>query len=176
MNIELKKVKTFIGNEGQGLNAEVWVDGVKTCFVIDDASGSIMYDFGPVYNKEKFKELEDYVASLPDYPLEINGEPCFEKDGVTVMMMKPSMEGLIDDAFEKFETARVMKRLAKKFVNKILWGKKKITGKYTEVTFKKPLHEIPTHILQGYVDKYKAELKDDEMFYNTNFDALKIKV
>lgn len=173
MKIELKKVKTFTGNEGTGLNAEVWVDGIKTAYVIDDASGSIMYDF-TVYNKEKFKELEDYADSLPAEPIIIDGKP-YERDG-EVVMCEQRIESVIDQAFHEYEQARAMKRLEKKFANHIIWGKKEYDGSYTYQKLKIPLEAVPKNQLQRLVDKLKSEMKPGEVFYNTNFEALNIKV
>lgn len=37
--ITLKKVKTFIGHDGIGLSADVYVDGIKTFYIFDGATG-----------------------------------------------------------------------------------------------------------------------------------------
>ena len=173
MNIELKKVKTFRGHEGHGLNAEVWVDGVKTAYVVDDASGSICYDF-TVYDKVKYKELEEYVDSLPHEPLIIDGKP-FERDG-KVVMHEPRLEDVIDEAFTKIKTDKARKQLEKKFVNHLVWGNKKFDGNYTYVKYPRPLSEYSTAALQKAVDLRKETFEPDEVFYNTNFESLKIKV
>lgn len=166
MNIELKKVKTFIGNEGHGFNAEVWIDGVRTCLAIDDASGSIEYQFH-VYDQAKFKELEAYVETLPDH--------TWEYDGKT-HTIPASMEQVVEDAMKKFELAKAMKKLEKKFVNHIVWGNKDFKGDYTYVKFKNPLDTYPAGFVQKAIDTYKLQLETDEIFYNTNFESLKIKV
>jgi len=113
IQIELKKAKMFRGHEGYGLNAEIWVDGVKTAYVIDDASGSICYDF-TVYNKEKWKKLEEYVESLPAKPMEIDGEP-FMRDGKQVMY-EPRMEDVVDEIHEAQEKKKHIKKTAAKLV------------------------------------------------------------
>jgi hypothetical protein len=178
MNIELKKVKTFIGNEGQGLNAEVWVDGVRTCYVVDDASGSVFYDF-TVYNNEKWNELLAHVASIPEKPMIIDGKP-WERENGEIPLFPATVEEMVDEAFKKYEQARTWKVLEKKFVKALVWGKKDWQSqrelKYTEVKWKVPLAELSTPGLQYWVNKYKAEMKDDECFYNTNFKSLKIKI
>ena len=38
----LTKVKTFIGNEGHGLNAEITMDGKPVAFVLDEANGGMI--------------------------------------------------------------------------------------------------------------------------------------
>lgn len=164
--IELKKIKTFKGMEGTGLNAEVWVDGVRTAYVIDDASGSIEFDF-TVYNRPMFERLQAYVKSLP--PREISLD-------YKTMWLAPTLETVIDEALHKQEMAKELKKIEKKFANHIIWGKKIFDGRYTQVKFKIPLAQLPTLSLQMLVDKYKSQLKEDEQFYNTNFEALKIKI
>lgn len=172
--IELKKVRTFSGHEGTGVNAEMWVDGVKTCFVLDDASGSIMYHFSPVYNREKFKLLEDYVDSLPEEPLEIEGKPFMRDD--KPVMHKLRIEDVFDEAFEEWVAKKDWAKVEKKFVDHIIWGPDKFKDIYTYVKFKVPLSSIPTEKLQKLVDKYKEGLQPGQRFYNTNFESLKIKV
>lgn len=184
MNIELKKVKTFRGHEGHGLNAEIWVDGVRTAFVLDDASGSIFYDF-TVYDNAGWNKLKAEVASRQPRPLIIDDKP-FEKDGA-VVMMEPSMEELIDEAFEKWakdndakklqsRMEREKKGLAKKFDTQIIYGPEQFDGSYRYFKFKRPLAEYPTPQLQKFIDDKKKDLQPGEVFYNTNFESLKIKV
>jgi uncharacterized protein YbgA (DUF1722 family) len=43
------------------------------------------------------------------------------------------------------------------------------------VKFKVPLSQIPLAQLQGYIDKYKNDFKDGQVFLNTNLEALGVK-
>lgn len=74
---EVKKFKSFIGNEGHGFNAELWMDGKKACFVIDEASGG-EYQFQWV-NRDFEKQFGDYVKSLPVEPLDEDAEDWEKK-------------------------------------------------------------------------------------------------
>ncbi len=57
----------------------------------------------------------------------------------------------------------------------IMWGVPK-GNSYVQVKFKTPLSAIPIDKLQTYVNKYKLELKKGEVFLNTNFERLGIKI
>lgn len=88
--IQLKKVKTFRGRDGYGLNAELWIDGIKSAYVIDHANGGpFHYD---VYNKEKFTKLENHIAGLK--------ETMYNLDGLQVEM-KPDMDLIIAEIMDK---------------------------------------------------------------------------
>ena len=52
MTYTLTKIKTFLGNEGHGLNATICCDGKPIAFVLDDANGgAIQVDFrNPLQN------------------------------------------------------------------------------------------------------------------------------
>jgi len=62
--VEMKNVKTFRGREGEGFNATLYINGQKSAFVFDDASGG-PYNY-EVYDNVSFAELNFYVNSLPD--------------------------------------------------------------------------------------------------------------
>jgi len=167
--IELKKVKTFRGMEGTGLNADVYVNGVKTCMIIDDATGGDMqYE---VYNQKAFDAFKAYAASLP--PEKWKGD-----DGKQHTIPQ-SIDFLIDDVFNAMmaekEKERFTKSIAKKFINHIVFGIPGADG-YRYVKFNRPLNEIPKAKLQEMVDKYKAKLGKGESFFNTNFKQLGINI
>jgi len=59
-------------------------------------------------------------------------------------------------------------------VNTVMWGVPN-GHSYTQVKFKVPLSQIPLAQLQGYIDKYKNDFKDGQVFLNTNLEALGVK-
>ncbi len=173
MEITLKNVKTFRGNEGHGLNADVYVNGIKTCFVIDDANGG-MFMYQP-YNKEMFKKLEEYVKSLPERESLIQVSET-EKES---FKFQPDLDTLIDDAFNAHERVKTLKKFEKKMVNTIIVGNPTdlySTGSYQigEYRYKKPLSTIPKDVLQKNVDKIKADLRPGEEILNNNLKPLGI--
>ena len=61
----LRKVKTFIGNEGQGFNAELLRDGKPVAFVIDSAQGGeFEYQWYGGGNAEMLK-LREFAKAQP---------------------------------------------------------------------------------------------------------------
>lgn len=155
--ITLKNVKTFIGREGYGFNATLYVDGIKTAFAFDDASGGgTDYD---VFDKVKFQEVNDYAKSLPKEP----------KYGLDMCL-----DFLVDDIINEMEKQKALKKMEKKFVNSLVWG---IAGsnKYTMVSWKCNLSQLPTDKLQETINKYRATFKQGEVFFNNNFQSLNVK-
>lgn len=57
MTYALTRIKTFLGNEGHGLNAVITRDGKPVAFVLDDAwGGEVQYDFtNPLQNPKSYK-------------------------------------------------------------------------------------------------------------------------
>ncbi len=47
---------------------------------------------------------------------------------------------------------------------------------YAYINFKQPLANLPKDKLQNYVNQYKLKLKKGEVFLNTNFEKLGIKI
>jgi len=169
--ITLKNVKTFIGREGYGLNATIYVDGIKTAFIMDDASGGEPdYD---VFNEEKFDEVKAYCEAQPETPMVIGGEPIFRDD--KPLMVKLTLDELVDNAFNIIQRENFKKKLERKMLNHIMWG---IPGgkTYKEVKMKANLDQYPTVNLQARIDHFKKEFKLGEQFLNTNLVALKIKL
>ena len=87
-NVQLKNVKTFRGMEGIGINADLYINGVKCLFVIDDANGGGMtYEENirhkdPELVKANIKLMDNYIATLPEqspstvtkpFPLKLTG-------------------------------------------------------------------------------------------------------
>ncbi len=106
MKLTLKKVKMFQGHDGVGLNADVYVDGVKTFFIFDGATGGESEH--RVFDQKKYRELEEYAASLPEYPLTI-GDEVMERDGAPVMC-KVDIDQLINEELDRMETEKAAKR------------------------------------------------------------------
>ena len=91
------------------------------------------------------------------------------------MELAQSLESVIDDLVTAELEKKEQKKLEKKMVDAILWGKPN-GHSYTQVKFKIPLSKIPLMQLQGVVNKYKTELKEGEQFLNTNLEELGIKL
>lgn len=98
MNIQIKHMKIFIGREGYGFNASLYVDGKKVAFIMDDANGGpFHYD---VFDKVVFAELESYVKTLP---------PIVSEWGELEM----DMDLFINEAVQKVEEEKKLKNLCR---------------------------------------------------------------
>lgn len=79
LNITLRNLKTFNGLEGQGFSATMYVDGVMTAEVIDDANGGC-YNIRECYDRKaqkivagaeaRLKQVYAFIKTLPaeDWP------------------------------------------------------------------------------------------------------------
>lgn len=66
----VRKLKSFIGMEGYGFNADLYRDGKKVAFVIDDASGGCLdIQWVGGHKSEEAAKLREYVKSLPTFKL-----------------------------------------------------------------------------------------------------------
>ncbi len=176
-NVQLKKVKTFLGMDGYGLNAEVWINGVKCYFVLDEGSGGEM-DFtnearhttDPAKRKlieDNCKLLDDYIKTLPPETSNFGGKPF------TIKMDLPLF---IDKLVDEMETEKLRKKnerkMEKLFQTALVIGKPD-SNKFRYINFKRPLSTLPLVYLQPHVDKLKRECATSgEQFLNTNLKEL----
>jgi len=178
--VVLKNLKTFMGMEGQGFNVDVWINGVKSIFVMDTANGGCFDYQNYTHNNPKAEQvktnvqlLEAYVDSLPEYPMEINGEP-YKRDG-KVVMMKPDMDNFIDDLIVALQKAKEEKKLVKLMQTSFLFGVPN-GGSYNYVQYKKPLATIDKTYLQKELNGFKARYcKGNVQLLNTNISELGLK-
>ncbi|MFA5366657.1 MAG: hypothetical protein WC333_02135 [Dehalococcoidia bacterium] len=174
--LELKKIKTFRGMEGYGLNADLYINGVKCYFVLDEGNGGEI-DFQPeLYQNPKaeqvkanIKLLDEYIATLPEQEL-------FTDDKGKKHTYKPDLSFILDELINEQEKAKVAKKMEKLFETAICFGVPN-SGRYRYITWKnkKPLSAMPKIIIQGEVNRIKAkECKDGVVILNTNLQSLGI--
>jgi hypothetical protein len=165
--VELKRVKFFRGNEGYGLNADIWINGIKCLFAIDSANGGCM-DYDRYGNTEVVKAnvklLEDYIASLPK-----------DEDGFAI-----EMDEYINNVHLKQEEAKLKikneKKMLKLFETAIVFGIVD-ENKYRYLQYNKPLKEFDTNNLQTIVNTaVKKFCVDGVVILNTNLKQLGITV
>jgi hypothetical protein len=171
MKITLKNIKineTF-SQETTMFKADVFVDGINVAYAENDGhGGNTYYNAHDASKSELLAKAEKFCLALPahKYPAG-HGMKAFE--------VKMNLEQLIDNLIEEELKKRDQKKLEKKMVNKIMWGVKG-GHSYREVRFPKPLAQIPVAHLQGLVDGYKATFQEGEEFFNTNLQALGIRI
>ena len=167
MKIELKNIKYFPGHDGMtGLNADIFVDGVKTAHVYDSAHGGCFKY--TTFNKEKMKELEVWVKQQPEK--NFGNFKC-----------KYDLDMLVNDLCETKEKEKEKKKLEKKYITSFVWGKPN-GPHYQTYGFKSkaPLVGLSktnakTAVQQLY-DKVKSELKEGEVILNTNLAEMNLEL
>jgi len=163
LNVVLKNVRTFEGHDGLGLNADVWIDGIKCMHLYDGAYGGEYEYTNFTYDNPKAKEvkaniakLEDYIKSLPAEEWDFHGKK---------MSIEPNMDTFLNNIFEAMQ-------LEKKMKNAILVGIPNGTS-YQRISWKgKALSAVPLGALQMTVNSLKKKLKTGEVILNTNLEAL----
>ena len=68
-NVQLKKLSFFEGHDGYGMNADIWIDGVKCMHVYDGAFGGC-YEYTENRdgsNPDKDEKVKQYIADLNAY-------------------------------------------------------------------------------------------------------------
>jgi hypothetical protein len=99
MDIGLKNVKTWQGREGQGFQASLYINSVRTAVVTNDAfGGEFRYD---VLDIGWFAAFKEHVAGLPPYTYHGQEFPM-------------DMDIVIEDALCDWQDAKQIKRLKKR--------------------------------------------------------------
>jgi len=182
--IEFKKVKTFQGMEGEGLNADIYINGVKCFFMRDDGNGG-MVDFDRYDNRKNpsiaietnVQLVDAFIATIPDtvYPLSVP-----HADGRTELRIKADYESYFNQKYEDFINAKNLakfnKGMTKKMETCIVLGIPNGNG-YSSYNFEKPLSQFSKTFLQTQVNIIKMRnCKEGVQILNTNLEELGITV
>lgn len=168
--IILKNVKTFQGTDGIGLNADVWINGIK-CISVHDAANGSCYDYHyHIRNNPKAKKVEANIELINNYIQ--NCEPKIVEVNGKNLTIAVDMDSIIDECFNEWETQKFIKVMNTKMKQGIIVGN---PDSYRTFTFTKPLSEISTERLQLNVDKIKAEYcTNGNTILNNNLAELNI--
>ena len=164
--VTLKKIKTFLGIEGYGVNADVYINGKLACTAIDSGDGGEMY-FQPNYNdveqsKALIKALEDYCATQPKIKI------------TDKFFVDYTMEDYINNLLVEMVNKKEQKRMNKLFQTAIVFGKPNDI-KYNYLDYKKPLSTVNKNALQFQIDVVRKEhCKNGVVILNTNLKELGI--
>lgn len=176
--VEVKSVRFHEGHEGQGVNADVYINGVKTYHVLDDGNGGCLMinllaygSKNPELVKAMATELHDYIESLPEKPLDF-GHGVIKDDQGNVRMYKISLEDYINELLYAYERKKEQKKIEKLMQTALLFGIPN-GGSYRYYQFKKPLSEIPVQHLQTRLNVLVMEnCKKGIQVLNTNLKEL----
>ena len=180
--IEFKKVKTFMGMEGEGVNADIYINGVK-CFFMRDAGDGGEIDFErydrytePSIAIETNVQLVDaWIKTLPDIvtPLTIP-----HPDGRTELRLEMDYELYFGGKYEVYINAKGLvkfnKTMTKKMETCIVIGVPN-SNSYSTYDFKKPLSQFSKTFLQTQVNIINLrDCKQGVKILNTNLESLGI--
>lgn len=180
--VVLKKVQYHQGHEGDGVNCDVWVDGVNCLHALDDGNGGCLNITDNSYGsknpdrvKNLVKELNDYVNSLPAKTCEFNGN-CIKDDQGKDKLFKNSLEDYINDMLMFHQKAKEDKKMLKLMQTSILFGVPNAAS-YSYISYKKPLSSIPTAFLQGKLNNIiKMHCTGNAVILNTNLKELGLTI
>ena len=178
---DLKNIRTFVGREGYGLNADLYINGVKCIFCRDDASGGMM-DFDELYFnnpkseiiKANIKLLKDYLETLPEEKMwrdDKETDPFLMPDG-SQMTMKVDLECYVNNLVMKVEKQKLEKKFRKLCETAIVMGVPN-SPQYSYINYKKPLLTVPNRqvLFSSAMVKYCSK---GVVILNTNLTELGI--
>ena len=175
MDITVKKFLTFHTTDMDGVNCDVYFDGVKVGQAYDDGMcGELNFqpDYTPQVQK-LVKELEDHLLTLPEFDLNAD-----KKYHDTPMMHRTSIEDLINEAIDKALQEKTDKANKKKFEKACLTGVVIGVPKgdhYFTYSWKHvklaDMVKLPMgrNTLQAKVGLAKMELKEGETILNADY-------
>lgn len=171
---ELKNVKHFEGHDGMtGLNADLYIDGVKCLHVHDSAFGGCFdyYDYShnakdPEKIKSLIKKFDDHLATLPKENHTFGGK---------TIQITIDRDWMITKLEEEWAKAKTMKKMQRQMADKILVGLPNADS-YSYYPFKIPLAKIPQGQLQAAIVRIKGKLKKGEVILNTNLTELGVTI
>jgi len=124
-DFELRGLKTFIGREGHGFNANLFFRGKKVAFTYDDASGGpVDIDFtdpnGPIE-----KEINAWVKEQPKIKHPACPEVGFKKAWTSEFDLEAFVNMLVDKGLEGKRRERNEKRILRANKTRIVYSLKK---------------------------------------------------
>lgn len=172
--VELKCIKYHEGMEGQGFNADLWINGVNCMHVRDNGNGGEMDSHDNTYNNPKadivranIKLLDEYIAALPDYVF-----PA--REGQRELRIKIDLAIFVEELLNKITEEKNKKKLLKLQIDHIIWGKPNGSS-YMTMKLSKPLSEYDPTVFAGFIKMAKEKhFKAGDVFLNTNFVDIKI--
>lgn len=167
--ISFKNVKTFRGMDGYGINADVYINGVKCMFIYDSGDGGEMNFDENIHGKnpkqvvDNIKLLKDYIEQLPKKEWKFEGETKF---------LKVTMEDYFNDKLVEMEEEKnklaFQKKMVKLFETAIVIGVPN-SGKYQYLNYKRQLNTLPVMYLKNQIENVRKKYCTDGVeILNTN--------
>jgi hypothetical protein len=170
MKIELRKLKIALhmSEETTAFTADIYVDGKEAGYAKNNGHGECTFYHAYEGKRSLIEAAEKHCLALPAQTYDMGG-------GRDPFVMKMNLEHFIDQLVEDELKKKDRKKLEKKMVNHIMWGKPNGTS-YIQVKFPRPISEYPLPALQKAIDTYKKDFKEGDVFLNTNLEALGVKL
>lgn len=171
LKFELKKVKTFQGMEGTGLNADLYINGVKCLFVIDEANGGEFNYHKNITNNVQtnnkidnlINAMDKHIKTLPDIVTDLGNKK---------INLEMNRDLFIDNLLADIEKAKHEKKMQKLYETSIVFGLPN-GNKIQYMNFKKPLSALPKLALQLQLDVIvKQHCKNGVVILNNNLKSL----
>lgn len=170
VDVKLKNIKTFRGHDGQGLNADIFINGLKCMHVFDAAYGGCFDYTNYTHNNPKEEQVKANIKYLEEY-INILPEKVFSDTAVTVKM---NLDMFVDELFQKCEDEKFLHNLKKNEIDHVIYGLPSGDGYFIR-KYRTPLSEIPLPYLIAELNKIKInDFKKGYIFFNTNFKELGI--
>jgi len=181
--IVLKKVKYHQGHEGDGVNCDVWLDGVNCLHVLDDGNGGGLNITDNAYGSKRpeliknlVKELNNFVNSLPEQTLDFGTGNCIKDKQGKDKLFKITLEDYINDMLIEHQKAKEMKKMQKLMLTSFVIGVPN-GASYSYINYKKPLSSMPKVWLQGRLENIiKMHCAGEAEILNTNLKELGLKI
>jgi hypothetical protein len=165
--------------EGQGFNADLYINGVKSIFIIDNADGGCFNYLPYTYDNPKAEEvkkniglLEAHIKTLP----KVKSQFTFEGSNNPLFDIEMDMDMFIDELINKIEREKQEKKKLKLMETSLLFGVPN-GNQFSYIQFKTTLANIPKPILQAKLLEYKSKYcKGGVVLLNTNIEALGLKL
>jgi hypothetical protein len=103
--LTLKGIKTFKGMDGVGLNVDIYFDGKKVAFGLDEGCGGGMYFQWLVPAKQD--EVDTFITSL-NIPADV-----VKYDGVPDFEMEYDLEQIVNTMVDGIETEKKFRKICK---------------------------------------------------------------
>jgi len=165
--IEFKRIKTFQGMEGEGLNADIYINGVK-CFFMCDAGDGGMIDFDKLSYRDKpnvavesnVQLVDAWIKTIPNTIIPLQRKPTIE-DPRTELVIEADYETYFNQKYEEYmrakDTAKFEKKKMAMYQTCIVLGNPATPEQYSFLNYKRKLNEFPKVWLQQEVNKAKAK-------------------
>lgn len=173
-NVVLKNIKTFQGHDGIGLNADIWINGIKCMHVFDGAYGGQFEYTENTYNnpkaaivKENIKLLDEYIDSLPVRVSSYNDK---------FYSIKVDRDIFINDIIDEMEKAKTRKKFEKLYQTAIVFGMPD-GNKIQYMDYKRPLSEVSLHLLVNQIKFIQTKYCiNGVQILNNNLESLGIQL